>query len=61
VNADSRHNPFFYFFKEDVKMSIEIKNEHGHYVVYINGTFYGSYDTMTEAAQDIDDYKKEIA
>ena len=42
-------------------MSIEIKNEHGHYVVYIDGTFYGSYDTMTEAAQDIDEYKKEIA
>ena len=42
-------------------MSIEIKNENGHYVVYIDGIFYGSYDTMTEAAQDIDEYKKEIA
>lgn len=40
-------------------MKIEIKSEHGHYVMYVNGKFYGSYDTVSEAANDIDEIKKE--
>ena len=35
-------------------MKIEIKQEYGHYVLYINGKFEGSYDTVTEAAKDAD-------
>ena len=40
-------------------MKFEIKNERGHYVLYVDGTFYGSYDTMCEAANDIEEVKKE--
>lgn len=44
-------------------MKFEIVQERGHYVMYVNGKFYGSYDTMTEAANDIDEIKagKEVA
>lgn len=35
-------------------LKYEIKYEHGHYVAYRNGMFFGSYDTITEAAKDID-------
>lgn len=35
-------------------MKIEIRQEMGHYVAFVNGKFYGSYDTFTEAAKDID-------
>lgn len=38
----------------------EIKNNNGHYELYVNGTFYCSADTFTEAAKEIDSliYKK---
>ena len=35
-------------------MKFEIKQEFGHYVMYVNGKFYGSYDTVAEAAKDIE-------
>ena len=31
----------------------------GHYEVYINGHFYCSTDTWTEAAKEIEEYKEE--
>lgn len=36
-------------------MKLEIKQEMGHYVMYINGVFYGSYDTFGEAAREFDE------
>lgn len=39
---------------------IDIKNENGHYVVYVNGKFYGSYDTIVEAAKDVDAYAESV-
>jgi len=39
-------------------MKFEIKSEHGHYVMYVNGRFYGTYDTISEAAEDIEALKK---
>lgn len=44
-------------------MKFEIKQEYGHYVLYVEGKFYGSYDTVLEAAKDIDEIKatKEVA
>lgn len=38
-------------------MRYEIKVNRGHYVLYINGEFYGSYDTYSEAEKDADIYK----
>lgn len=38
-------------------MKFEIRQEHGHYVMYVDGKFYGSYDTVAEAARDIDAIK----
>lgn len=35
-------------------MRYSIRNEHGHYVLYVNGRFYGSYDTVSEASSEID-------
>ena len=35
----------------------EIKNVYGHYEVYMDGKFVGSYDTIVEAAKDIDAIK----
>ena len=35
-------------------MRFDIKIKAGHYELYVNDMFYGSYDTMTEAAQEID-------
>lgn len=35
-------------------MKFEIRNEMGHYVMYVNDKFYGSYDTMSEAVEEID-------
>ena len=32
----------------------EIKNKNGHYELYVNGKFYCSADTFTEAAREID-------
>lgn len=34
-------------------MNCRIVNNHGHFEVYINGTFYCSADTMTEAIYEI--------
>lgn len=35
-------------------MKIDIKQEYGHYVMYVNGKFYGSYDSFKEAMDDAD-------
>lgn len=40
---------------------MEIKHEHGHYVLYISGQFAGSYDTFTEAADAYEEYKEAAA
>ena len=32
----------------------EIRNEKGHYVVYIGGNFWGSYDSFYEAIKDLE-------
>lgn len=40
-------------------MKIDIQQKNGHYEVYINGQFYGSYDTMSEAAKDADSFIRE--
>lgn len=34
-------------------MQTEIKGEHGHYVVYVDGKFYCSADTYSEAESEI--------
>lgn len=34
--------------------SVEIKQEHGHFVVTVNGEFYCSADSMTEARQEVE-------
>ena len=36
----------------------EIRLDHGHYNVYINGEFYCSSDTSEEALSDIEEYKR---
>ena len=36
-------------------MQTEIKCEHGHYVVYVNGKFYCSADTYSEAKREIEE------
>lgn len=36
-------------------MKIEIKHEGDHYVAYVNGKFFGSYDTPAEAAQGVEE------
>lgn len=38
-------------------MKIEIKQEYGHYAMYIDGKFYGSYDTFTEATLDAEEFR----
>ncbi len=35
-------------------MQFEIKNERGHYILNVNGKFYGSYDSFSEAVKDIE-------
>ena len=40
-------------------MKFEIKNERGHYVMYVNDIFYGSYDTFGEAVDDMEAVKTE--
>lgn len=40
-------------------MKIEIKQEKGHYVAFVDGVFFGSYDTFSEAVKDIDSLKSE--
>lgn len=34
-------------------MDIDIKRDHEHYVVYINGEFYCTADTFDEAIREI--------
>lgn len=34
-----------------------IKQNHGHYDLYINGTFYCSADTYTEAVRELEHYQ----
>lgn len=41
-------------------MRFEIKNDHGHYTLYVDGMFYGSYDKFSEAADDVEMLKKEM-
>ena len=36
-------------------MQTEIKCEHGHYVVYVDGKFYYSADTYSEAEREIEE------
>ena len=35
-------------------MQFEIKSERGHYILNVNGKFYGSYDSFSEAVNDIE-------
>ena len=35
-------------------MKCEIKSVNGHYELYANGLFHGSYDTFLEAAKELD-------
>lgn len=35
-------------------MNCIIKHEGNCYVMYVNGKFFGSYDTVEEAAKDVD-------
>lgn len=37
-------------------MSYQIKRNHGHYEVYIDGKFYCTADSETEAEREIDEY-----
>lgn len=39
-------------------MKIEIKHVNGHYELYINDTFRGSFDTASEAAKEIETIKE---
>lgn len=32
----------------------DIHQEHGHYVLKVNGRFYGSYDCFMEAVKDLE-------
>lgn len=36
-------------------MKTEIKCEYGHYVVYVDGKFYCSADTYSEAEREIEE------
>lgn len=40
-------------------MKYEIIDVRGHYEIYINGNFYCSVDTYTEAIREIENYEKE--
>lgn len=35
-------------------MKYRIVHERDHYVLYLNGAFFGSYDTVNEAIDDIE-------
>lgn len=39
-------------------MNYKIKIERGYYALYVNGKFYGSYDTYKEAEDDLEILKK---
>ena len=45
----------FYFLERKKNIMMKLINNHGHYEMYIDGKFVGSYDTVVEAA---DDYEK---
>lgn len=40
-------------------LNYNIKHEHDHYSVYIEGQFYCSADTLVEAATDVEKYIEE--
>ena len=40
--------------EEELKMRFDIRREKGHYVLEIDGKFYGSYDTFSEALMDLE-------
>lgn len=40
-------------------LNYSIKQEYGHYSVYIEGQFYCSADTLVEAATDVEKYIEE--
>ena len=42
-------------------MQFDIRNRNGHYELYVNGKFYGSYDTIYEAGEEIDKINEEGA
>lgn len=35
-------------------MNFEIRQNFGHYELFVNGQFHGSFDTMKEAADEIE-------
>lgn len=39
--------------------TFEIRHENGHYILLVDNRFYGSYDTFTEAVDDIEAIKAE--
>ena len=39
-------------------MSYKIIPKYGHYEVHINGKFYCSADTFSEAVKEVEDYAK---
>ena len=44
----------------ETEMKYKIVDVYGHYEVYINGNFYCSVDTYTEAIREIENYEKEV-
>lgn len=40
-------------------MRFEIRRKYGHYELYVDGRFYGSYDTIPEAGKEIDLIREE--
>ena len=42
-----------------MRFEFEIKNVMGHYILNINGQFYGSYDSFTEALKDVEAFKEQ--
>lgn len=42
-------------------MKFEIKRRYDHYELFVNERFYGSYDTVKEAADEIDRISEERA
>ncbi len=42
-------------------MKFEIRRRFDHYELYVNGKFYGSYDSVHEAAGEIDKITEEGA
>lgn len=40
-------------------MNVQILLKNGYYSLYINGRFYGNYDTFPEAVRDLESLKGE--